>query len=165
MRSRATTVHGASAPSKLIRERWALCPQVQPVASLSTYSQWVHTPSACVSAHTAHTSPTENIALLQPQTALVTSFCSPLWLSRKKGTENYLWIHTAWYTTLLSGSCHSVPLCSVAGSCTHEIPASTAPIQQPVQSPSHTKRQTDGQTDIHTHTHRISLATGLKPLV
>lgn len=43
MRSRATTVYGVSAPSKLIRKRWALCPQVQPAVSLSTYSQWVHT--------------------------------------------------------------------------------------------------------------------------
>lgn len=42
-----------------------------------------------------HTQPhgptkTENIALIQSQTTPVTSSCSPLWLSRKKGTENYI---------------------------------------------------------------------------
>lgn len=128
------------------------------------------TPSACVSAHTAHTSPTENIALVQLQTALVTSSCSPLWLSRKKGTEKalkiaYEYIQHGTLQQGLSGSCHWVPLCSVAGSCTHEIPGSTVPVQQPVQSPSLTGRQTDRQTCTHTHTQRISLATGLKHLV
>lgn len=38
MRSRATTTYGIAASSKLIGESSVLCPQVQPVVSLSMYS-------------------------------------------------------------------------------------------------------------------------------
>lgn len=154
MRSRATAAYGVSAPSKLIRERWALCPQVQPVASLSTYSQGVHTLTytqciyKCTHSHMDRQKALHSCNHKQhwwPHPALLSG-----WAERKALKAAYEYLQ---YGALQQRVC----LVAATGSQSTQFlaPAHTRPLGPQPQSNSQYRdphSQTDTHTCVHTHT-------------